>query len=401
MRHSSTLALICILVTSAGAREFAVNDAKAIRAAMQAAQAGDTISIQPGDYDMGDSLVAGNSGTKAAPITMRTSGETGYAKLRITGGSDVGFRILGGFWVLRGLHIEGNPKATLDLIQIDATRGGTDLQMIDCRISRCKEFLLKASRSREKGADNVILDHCEWFDVPETAIDLVAGDNWIIRGNYVHDYGTDGATHYGIFLKGGGKSGLIEGNLVDGKGGKGTVGISFGGGLTGAKWLPLVEGGKLAPEHAGGICRNNIVVGTGDCAYHTNNGSDCKFYNNLAYNCGAGFQRQASYPPDPALVNNVLSGSIRGAGESRNNLTKVDKSWFVAADKNDFRLSESGKAALAGKGQELKDNPVDFFGQPRAVSDMGPVNATAGQSTEWVDRRMLGRAAPPSGRPGN
>ena len=381
------MTLMCLLAGPAGAKEFAVSDARAIRAAMQAAMAGDTISIQPGEYDMGDALVAGSSGSKAMPITMRTTGDTGYARLKITGRSDVGFRILARYWVLRGLHIEGNPNATRDLIQIDATRGGGDLQMIDCRVSRCKEFLLKASRSRAKGPDNVVLEHCEWFDAPETAIDLVAGDNWIIRGNYVHDYGTDNATHYGIFLKGGGKNGLIEGNIVDGKGGRSTVGISFGGGLTDAKWLPLVEGGQFAPEHTAGICRNNIVVGAGDCAYHANNGSDCKFYNNLAYNCGAGFQRQASYPPDPALLNNVLSGRIKGAGESRNNLTKVEKDWFVAADKNDFRLSAAGKAALAGKGAGLKDNPVDFFGEHRAADDPGPVNAGARQSTRWMDRR--------------
>jgi len=181
--------------------------------------------------------------------------------------------------------------------------------MIDCRVSCCTEYLFKASRNREQGPDHVILDHCEWHDCPGTAIDLVAGDDWIIRGNYVHDYGKDGATHYGIFLKGGGRNGLIENNLVDGRGARGAVGISFGGGLTGKQWLPLVEGGKTAPEHTGGICRNNIVVNTGDCAYHTNNGSNCKFYNNLAYNCGAGFQRQASYPPDPVLINNGDSGT--------------------------------------------------------------------------------------------
>ena len=149
---------------------------------------------------------------------------------------------------------------------------------------------------------------------------------------------------------------------MNGRGGKGTIGISFGGGLTGRKWLPLVDGGKFAPEHLGGICRNNIVVGTGDCAYHANNGSDCKFYNNLAYDCGAGFQRQASYPPDPVLINNVLSGKIRGAGESCNNLTRVERTWFTAAGKNGCRLTAAGKAALAGKGQTLKDNPLDFFG---------------------------------------
>ena len=149
--------------------------------AMAAATPGDVIAIPPGEYAMGEALVAANSGTRDKPITLRTRGETGYAKLKITGESDVGFRILGKFWVLHGLHIEGNPDATLDLIQIDATRGGSALQMMDCRVSCCKEYLFKASRSREQDSDDVILDHCEWFDCPGTAIDLVAGDHWISR----------------------------------------------------------------------------------------------------------------------------------------------------------------------------------------------------------------------------
>ena len=389
MRLTLLLTTSLLLATPALAKDIPAADPKSIRAAMQAAQPGDTIAIPPGDYDMGDALVAGVSGTKDLPITLRTAGETGYAKLKITGKTDVGFRILAKFWTLRGLHIQGANPAILDLIQIDGSRGGSDLTMVDCRISHCKEFLLKASRSREQASDNVLLDHCEWFDCPETAIDLVSGDNWIIRHNYVHDYGTDGAAHYAIFLKGGGKNGLIESNLVDAKKQKGTVGISFGGGLTGAKWLPLLDTGKVAPEHKDGICRNNIVVNTTDVAYHANNASNCKFYNNLAYNCRGGFQRQGGYAPDPAVINSVFSGSIHGAGESQNNVTKVDEAWFVAPEKNDFRLTDIGKAALAGNAQPLKNNPADFLSNPRPTPpDLGPLNATATQSPQWLDRRQ-------------
>ena len=395
---SALLAVLCV-ATAGQAKDFNVDTPKDIRAAMAAAQAGDTIVIKPGEYDMGQALVTGNSGAQDKPIILRAAGEKGYAKLKITGaGSDVGFRVNSRFWVLRGLHIEGN-KSIQDLIMVSAPSGGGDLTMIDCKISKCSEFLIKASRSREKAPDNVVLEHCEWFDCPGTAIDLVSGDNWGIRGNYVHDWGKDGGTHYGIFLKGGGKNGTIERNFVDGKAGKGTVGISFGGGLTGKQWLPLAADGKVAPEHTGGICRNNIVVNTGDCAFHSNNASDCKFYNNLAYNCGAGFQRQGSYPPDAVLANNVLSGNLKGPGKTENNLTKIDKGWFVAPDQFDFRLTEAGKTALAGKGTALTDNPTDFFGSPRKAGipqDLGPVNADAKESTRWVDRRATGAATPAS-----
>lgn len=387
MRSLLCAVLVVCLAAVAQARTFDVDTAAGIREAMAKAQPGDVISIKPGDYDMGKSLSTGASGTRDKPIVMRTAGDKGYAKLKIKQGT-VGFRVVSKHWELRGLHIEGT-RDIMDLIQVDATRGGSDLLMVDCRISNCKEFLIKSSRSREVGSDNVVLDHCEWFDVPATAIDLVCGDHWVIRGNYVHDYGKSGNVHYGIFCKGGGKFGLIENNIVDGKGGKGTVGISFGGGLTGKQWLPLVPGetDKVAAEHFQGIARNNIVVNTGDCAYHTNNGQDCKFYNNLAFNCGAGYQRQASYPPDATLVNNVLSGRLQNPGQNRDNLTRCDKAWFVDAAKMDFRLSDAGRKELADKGTVVKDADKDFFGQPRKKPALGPVNADAKESTTWTDRR--------------
>ena len=399
----SIIALLS-LAASAGARDITVDNAKDIKAAMAAAQPGDTIAIKPGEYDVGDGLSCANSGTKDSPITLRAAGDKDYAKLKVTGRADVGFRVRGKFWVLRGLHIMGNPAATEDLIQVEGNLGASDLHMVDCKISGCKEFLVKASRTRESGPNNVVIEHCEWFDCGGTAIDLPTGDNWVIRGNYVHDYGKGSGTHYGMFYKGGGKNGLFEGNLVDGKN-KAAIGISFGGGLTGHQWMPLVAGSadKVVPEATGGICRNNIVINTTDCAYHSNNASDCKFYNNLAYHCGAGFQMQASYPPDCTLINNVLSGAIKKPGKAENNLTKVDPAWFVAPDKQDFRLTDAGKAALAGKGSVLADNPTDFFGQPRKAGsplDLGPVNADDNKvSTQWVDRRAAGAGSSPQPTP--
>jgi hypothetical protein len=196
-------------------------------------------------------------------------------------------------------------------------------------------------------------------------------------------------THYGIFLKGGGKNGIIEGCIVDGSAGKGTLGISFGGGLTGKQWLPMGADGKLGPEADGGIVRNNIVIKAADSSYHSNNGANCKFYNNLAWG-GDTFQRQASYPKDPVLVNNLIGGGVKGASENKNTLAPK-KEWFVNPDDGDFRLTDAGKAALAGKGAPvpLEECPTDFFGTKRdpASPCLGPVLPDAKESTKWVDRR--------------
>lgn len=388
MKKFACILIMMLAATAANAREIGVDSAQDIRSAIASARPGDTIIIKPGEYDMGSPIRIENSGQPDKPITLRADGDRGYAKLSITGNGSVGFRIQGSCWLFEGVHFEGNAK-TKDLIQVTGENGTENLKFVNCKMSKCSEFLIKASRSRESGAGNVILEHCEWFDSGHTALDLVSGDGWVVRNNYVHDYGKDGGVSYGIFLKGGGKNGLIEGNIVDGKSGKTTVGISFGGGSTGEQWMPLASGGKIAPEHTGGICRNNIVINTRDVAYHSFRAAKCLFANNLAINCGAGYQMQESYPPDPAVINNVLSGRIRG-GNEQNNLTSIDASWFVDPGQQDFRLTDKGIAAFGGKGKRLSENPVDFFGQKRGPGDassLGPVNAQASRSTQWRDAR--------------
>jgi hypothetical protein len=123
-------------------------------------------------------------------------------------------------------------------------------------------------------------------------------------------------------------------------------------------------------------------------AYHSNNGANCKFYNNLAWGCRS-FQRQASYPKDPVVINNVIGGSTKnGASESKNNVAP-QKEWFVNAEDSDFRLTDAGRTALAGKGEPLAENPADYFGTKRDASHavLGPVLPDAKQSTKWLDRR--------------
>jgi hypothetical protein len=334
---------------------------------------------------MGGSFSTGKGGEKDRPVEIRAAGEKGYAVLKV--GGQVGFRVNGKHLVLRGLHIQGNPKSTQATVFMDGPAGCSDVLMVDCKISGSSQHGMKAARTREKAADNITIENTELFDTAASGFDLVSGDNWTLRRCYAHDFGKGGGVTYGIFLKGGGKNGIIEGCLVDGRKQKITVGISFGGGLTGEKWLPLVDG-KVGAEHTDGVARNNVVINTGDVAYHSNNGSKCSFVNNLAFGC-SGFQRQASYPPDPVVVNNLISGNTsKGASRSANNLA-VKAEWFVAPDKLDFRLSDAGRTALAGKGVSLPECPTDIFGTRRDAAKPfpGPVLPEATETAVWVDRR--------------
>ena len=377
------LLLLFCLSLSLSAREYRVDSSKEIKDALAKAKPGDVISVKAGIYDLGGSFSTGNNGSESKPIHFRCAGEKDYAVLKTN--AVVGFRIKSKHWIISGIHVQGSEKKTQATVFMDGPGGCGNVTMTDCKISGSAVHGMKAARTREVGVDNIILDHVELFNTAKTGFDLVSGDNWLLKNCYVHDYGKVKGVSYGIFLKGGGSNGIIDGCFVDGKSSNTTVGISFGGGLTGKQWLPLING-KIAAEHDRGIARNNIVVNTKDVAFHSNNSANCGFYNNLAWNCKY-FQRQGSYPADPVLINNLLEGKYRGVSKESNNIKSLEKSWFNNADANDFRLTVKGVNALKGRAVKLKDCSEDMFGTKRSGQYTGPIQPGAKRTTFWIDRR--------------
>lgn len=358
-----------------------VSNAGELKSAVGKANPGDVIEAKPGVYDLGGRFSIGRNGSKGKPVTLKCAGTKGYAVLKAGRTS-----LSCAFWKFEGIHFQGDPNSSEAALKLSGEQGCHDNVFTDCKVSGSKQHGIKASRTREKGADNITFEYCEVFDSGKTAMDFVSGDNWVVRRCYVHDYGKAGGISYGIFLKGGGRNGVIEGCLVDAKKVKTTVGISLGGGLTGEKWLPLV-GGKVAPEHDKGIVRNCIVVNSSDVAYHTNNAADSRFINNLSYNC-AKLQCQKKYPPDPVAINNAI-GKLIGGATGTNNTGEGRKEWFTDPDKLDYRLTREGENALAGKGKHQDDCAEDLFGTKRdpGKACIGPILPGAKDTAVWVDRR--------------
>lgn len=390
-----TIGLTCMTavaaVSMADARELRATNESELKGAIAAAAPGDVILLAPGTYDMGQSLATGANGTKDKPIVLACAGDEGYAQLVANG--QIAFRIASQYWGFRGIHFVGDPARTEATVFMDGPGGCGHVRFVDCRISGSKAYGMKGAKTVERPVHDVVIEHTELFDTGGTGFDLVCGDDWVLRGNHVHDYGKGGGVTYGIFLKGGGRNGVVDGNIVDGGRRPGTVGISFGGGLTGAKWLDTVDG-KPVPEHSKGVAMNNIVLATGDVAYHCNNAADCAFVNNLAWNC-ENFQRQGSYPPDPLVANNLLAGQARGAGQASGNLPP-QRQWFMDPDNGDFRLTPAGAAAVSGKGTAIPAVTADFFSASRrhGPATVGPVLPGATRSTAWTDRRQAAGKRP-------
>jgi hypothetical protein len=394
MNATSYFALTLLLVTEAlfmapkacHSAELKVADATALLNALAEAQPGDTIVLGIGTYELGERTPETISdGTAAKPITMRAAGDNGYAVLTLDG--NLGFRVKNQFWKFEGIYFKGNPERSQATVFLDGPQGCENVSFVDCKISNSAGYGMKTARNPKNAVDNVLIEFTEVFNTGGTALDIVGGDRWIVRRNYVHAFGTHGGTNYGIFLKGGGAKGLIEGNFVDGKHQAGSIGISFGGGLTGKQFMPSVDG-KSPAEHKHGICRNNVVVNTSDVAYHSNKADSCAFYNNLAFGC-AGFQRQKSQGNDPLLINNAI-GALRGAlDSSARNMEAGQAEWFQNPSEYDFRLTETGKSRLMQSAASIDDNPTDFFGNARDKDSpvSGPILPGAKEPRVWKDRR--------------
>lgn len=381
--------LILLMVVGAltsQAAEFNVNTAAAIRNAFGNANPGDIITIEPGFYNLVNELSTGKNGTAEKPIIVRSVGLSGYAELKAQ--SQVAFRVKNKFWVFMGIHFQGSTSSTEAILFIDGPNGCSDVLFRCCKISDSSAYGVKGAKTRASPAHRVVFERTELYNTQATGFDLVSGDDWRLTNNYVHDYGKGGGVSYGIFLKGGGFNGVVEGNLVDGKDQSTTVGISFGGGLTGEQWLPLLPDGSLGPEHQNGIARNNIVKNTSDVAYHSNHARYCYYYNNLAWNTGSGFQNQKPYSANtdeyPVLINNLLKGVSKAHSSSRYTV-QPQTAWFINTAVGDFRLSATGIQQVMNTGELLTDNPTDLFGFKRTVAGLGPVLPGSPVTTAWSD----------------
>jgi parallel beta-helix repeat protein len=221
-----------------------------------------------------------------------------------------------------------------------------------------------------------------------TAIDVVGGDGWVLRGNYIADVGgvSPSKISYQAFLKGNGSRGVIERNLVvcSRRHNSGVrLGLSFGGGTTGAGLCQL---GTCATEHREGTIRNNVVMNCNDAGIYLSKSPSSKVHNNTVYNSGFGID--VRFNSTATITNNILSGPVRnrdgGLSTVATTLSGVTNAsfaaWFVDPANADFELRDG--SSVVGTGVGLPGLATDFCGNPRDVGlvDRGPVEYGPGRT---------------------
>jgi hypothetical protein len=296
-----------------------VTSTETLRQALDSAQPGDVILLQPGVYRLrGNYLRFVRPGTDTAPITVRAA-HLGSVTLESElsealkvqaphwrfenlvlrgvcgddGGCDNGFHIVGAAedTVLRNLHVE-NFNAQIKI-------NGEDGRYPDHgRIERTTLIDTDARRTH----------------APVTPIDLVGANDWLIRDNLIADFVKLGGdtVSYGAFAKGAARGTVFTRNVVlchwRLPGGTGeTIGLSFGGGGTG--WQTRRDGGSSGYEHADGVISDNLIAFCSDDGVYLNRAANSVLrHDTLLGTSGI----DVRYAESTALIEaNLVDGPVR------------------------------------------------------------------------------------------
>jgi len=309
--------LLAVFSVDGRAAEHAVSTVAELTKAVASAAPGDVITIQPGRYEI-RRINFGKPGTAAAPIVLRAE-KLGSVLIEAQGSE--AFSISESDWIFENLVMRGSPtsehafhivrKASrtilrnnflVDFDSVVKANGG----MVGDERFYPNDVLIEG---------NILLNTTlrSGF-APVTPIDQVGGENWIIRGNFIADFGKAKSRFpsYGAFFKGNSRGGVMERNLIACEwrvpGGLAVrVGMSLGGGGTGESFCRADD---CSVESRSETLQSNIIMNCSeDVGIYLNKASEAKIVDNTFYNS---YGIDVRFPVSSAHVSgNILSGGAR------------------------------------------------------------------------------------------
>jgi hypothetical protein len=342
----TAIAVSLLVASTAHAGVVNVSTPAELTAAIANATAGDEIVLANGTYALTGVACSAN-GTAAQPIIVRST---------IPGGANIdfdsleGFRVTGAHWHFEDLDITGvcaNDSDCEHAFHVSGAAHG--FVMRRCQVMDFNAQLKVNAAligSTYVTPNNGLIEYNELGDThgretsnPVTKLNIDTGEDWIVRGNYLHDaYKRQGdGISYAAFMKSGSKRGLFERNLVVCSyittGGT-RIGLSFGGGGTGNQYCaPAFDPNvPCSVEHDGGTMRNNIIVNCSDVGIYLNKAKDSHIlFNTLIATTGVDFRFTTT---SGEAVGNLLGSMIRardgGMLSESGNRMNVDASQFAA-----------------------------------------------------------------------
>ncbi len=366
------------------ALDISVNSTAQLDSAFRQASAGTRIILLSGVYKV-YRLDTVSGGTAENPIIVEAA-TPGMAVIQATGSEAIS--IHHPYWIIKGLTIEGSPNSE------HAFHITNNADNVIIKENTLVNFhaQIKVNGENNGFPDNGLIENNDLFntqirntDSPVTTVDIVAGNNWIIRGNYIADFakGLSDKTSYGVFIKGNSMKGLIERNLVicaNNTQGSIRVGMSFGGGGTGTAFC---ENQDCSIENTGGVMRNNIVLNCSDVGIYLNKARDTVITNNtLLMTTGI----DVRFPESNAMIqDNILTGAIRerdgGKADIRKNVSLGTGfgMWLPSlSDKLRYRISNYDSQFPNFINRENVENSQNLIG--RFFSFLGQTSLGLGQN---------------------
>lgn len=250
---------------------FSEND---LHRALKDAKPGQTIQISPGNYAMKGNFRTSSRGTVQQPITIRAQ-IPGTVTLELN--SIEGFNISEPYWIIENLKIKGickDDSSCEHAIHIVGKARGTVI-----RNNWIEDFNahIKVNGLQGDWPDYGLIQHNTLTNshprntsTPVTPIDIVGTNGWRITDNVIKNFAKSGGNQisFGAFIKGAGKQGRFERNLVictdkEVSQAGARVGLSLGGGGT----TPAVcRDQQCITEHSEGAIINNIIAHCNDVA---------------------------------------------------------------------------------------------------------------------------------------
>ena len=287
-------------------------------AAIARASPGDSITFAPGTYRFTGGYVAVNRpGTALRPITVRAE-QPGTVTLGF--GMSEGFLVSAPYWHFENLTIIGACDSHRACEHAFHVVGSADHFV--ARNNTITDFNshFKINASGDKTPDDGVLEgntlnntSVRQTDSPVDVIDLVVASNWIIRKNLITDFfkGEGNRTSYGGFAKGGGSNNLFENNIVlceyrVHSPGAITVGLSLGGGGTGAQYC---RDKRCVTEQDRSTIRGNLIAACSDEGIYINKGAMSKVIHNTLIDTAGISVRFPSSSAD--VEGNLIDGKIR------------------------------------------------------------------------------------------
>jgi parallel beta-helix repeat protein len=420
---SLTTLVFCSFAATATAADKNVSTVAELEKAIAAAKPGDTIVLAAGKYPMKGATCAAN-GSSAMPITVKSSTPLA-AQIELD--ALEGFKVTGGHWHFEGLDIRGVCANDGDCEHAFHVTGGKAEGFV-LRKSRVRDFNAQLKVNGDIGDGGKyqaphggLVEYCELNDThprntgnPTTKLNINTGDGWIVRGNTIRDFKKGGGDQvsYGAFMKGGSKNGLFERNLVvcskDDKSGGTRIGLSFGGGGTGAEFCAPAFNPNVpcSIEHTGGVMRNNIIVSCSDVGIYLNRAKDTSlFHNTLVATGGVDFR----FDTTSGLAHgNVMMSKIRqrdgGTFTGTDNLVDQPLSFFTSLYANplelDFNVKGDASALQQGPAKaEVKDDYC-ARARPPAKLALGALEHSLGNCTVVPPPEGSGGGSPASSSAG-